>query len=100
KGEILGVIGESGCGKSTLGRLLANLESPTAGEISFNGKLTEDLYSKSKLDFHRTVQMIFQNPFDTFDPRQTISKILIRAMELHGIGKNDHDRIELCKEQL
>lgn len=100
KGKVLGVIGESGCGKSTLGRVLVNLESPTDGTIYINGKTSEDLYKENKLMFRRTAQIIFQNPFDTFDPRFTIEKILTGALKLHRIGKNASERKEISLDQL
>lgn len=93
-GEVLGVIGESGCGKSTLGRLLVRLERCSAGCISLNGRDMETLYRTDRLAFRRSTQMVFQNPFDTFDPRHSIGKILIGAMRLHRIGANDDERRE------
>lgn len=74
KGEILGVIGESGCGKSTLGRMLTRLEDPTAGDVLIDGISTAELIRKDPKQFRRTVQIVFQNPFDTFTPRDTIQK--------------------------
>lgn len=76
RGEILGVIGESGCGKSTLGRMLTRLEDPTKGDVLVDGVSTAELIKKDPLKFRRTVQIVFQNPFDTFTPRDTIQKIL------------------------
>ena len=76
-GETLGVIGESGCGKSTLGRVLIYLEDPSTGEVSYHGESAKALIKQDRLKFRRTCQMIFQNPFDTFDPRYTIEKIFI-----------------------
>lgn len=99
-GEVLGVIGESGCGKSTLGRVLVGLEKPTSGEIYINGISAESLIKKDPKAFRRTVQIVFQNPFDTFAPKHTIGKILIRALEIHNIGANDEERFNLCKEKL
>lgn len=92
RGETLGVIGESGCGKSTLGRVLIHLEDPTAGEILYHGVSSTQLKKKDRLAFCRTCQMIFQNPFDTFDPRYTIEKIFMSTMKLHKIGANDEER--------
>ena len=69
KGEILGVIGESGCGKSTLGRLLVHLEDVTGGQIRLFGQDSAQMLKEDPLRFRRTCQMVFQNPFDTFDPR-------------------------------
>ena len=95
KGEILGVIGESGCGKSTLGRVLVGLEKPTSGEIIIHGESAADLLKKNRLEFHRTAQIVFQNPFDTFDPRHTIRKILVDTCKMHKIGASEQERTEI-----
>lgn len=100
KGEILGVIGESGCGKSTLGRLLVRLEEPTSGEVFFEGESTRALLKKDRLRFRKNNQIVFQNPFDTFDPRYTIRKILLSAVKLHKIGKDGEGQLEICKKIL
>ena len=92
KGEILGVIGESGCGKSTLGRVLVHLEKCTGGEIRLFGESAEEMLKKDPLRFRRTCQMVFQNPFDTFDPRYTLKRILEEPMKLHRIGGNEEER--------
>lgn len=96
KGEILGVIGESGCGKSTLGRMLVRLENPTNGDIYIDGVSTKELIQKDSKGFRKLVQIVFQNPFDSFTPRDTIGKILMRPLKIHGIGKNDEERKEIC----
>lgn len=96
KGETLGVIGESGCGKSTLGRALARIESPTNGDVLIDGVSTKELVKNDPKQFRRKVQIIFQNPFDTFTPRDTIEKILIRPLRLHKIGKSYEERKEKC----
>ncbi|NUU74558.1 oligopeptide/dipeptide ABC transporter ATP-binding protein [Paenibacillus xylanilyticus] len=100
QGQVLGVIGESGCGKSTLGRLLTKLEEVTSGQINYAGVPSQELYKRSPSEFRRTAQMIFQNPFDTFDPRFTIAKILTDTLKLHRIGQNDADRLALCSERM
>lgn len=99
-GEILGVIGESGCGKSTLGRLLISLEKPTSGEILLDGQNAAQLLKKDRLKYRRSSQIIFQNPFDTFDPRHTIRKILMSTLKLHSIGKDDEERLKICCDTL
>ena len=96
KGEILGVIGESGCGKSTLGRLLMRLEDPTSGDVYINGVSTSQLLKSNRLDFRKKCQIVFQNPFDTFDPRYTIRKILMETCSLHKIGKTQEERLQTC----
>lgn len=96
KGKILGVIGESGCGKSTLGRLLVALEEPTDGSIEFQGEPVNNILKKDPLQFRRNCQMIFQNPFDTFDPRNNIQNILTTTLKIHNIGSSEDERLEMC----
>ena len=100
KGEILGIIGESGCGKSTLGRILTRLEKPTKGDCFINGVSTGAMIKKDTKEFHKTVQIVFQNPFDTFTPRDTIGKILMRPLKNYKIGKNDQERYQICLKGL
>ncbi len=92
KGEILGIIGESGCGKSTLAKTLIRLEKPTAGEVLIDGKSATKLIQEDFKRFRRTVQIVFQNPFDSFTPRDTIMKILVRPLRHHKIGVDDKER--------
>lgn len=99
-GEILGVIGESGCGKSTLGRLIVRLEKTSGGAIYLEDQNVEDLIRHDRLKFRRKMQMVFQNPFDTFDPHMSIEKILVSAMKLHGIGSSTEERREIALERL
>ena len=99
-GEVLGIIGESGCGKSTLGRILVALEEPTSGGLFINEISAKDLLSKNPKEFRRTVQIVFQNPFDTFTPKHTIGKIMIRALEIHNIGASHEERYNMCKETI
>lgn len=100
KGEILGIIGESGCGKSTLGRMIIRLEEPTAGTIQINGQDTKELIKSDRLSFRRSVQMVFQNPFETFDPRENVESILCNAMKLHSIGTSRGERRTLALNSL
>lgn len=100
RGEILGVIGESGCGKSTLGRILCRLEEPTSGDVKIDGESTSAMIRQDFRAFRRTVQMIFQNPFDTFTPRDTIGEILVRPLKIHHIGATDEERRQICLKAL
>ncbi|MDR1795140.1 MAG: ATP-binding cassette domain-containing protein [Erysipelotrichaceae bacterium] len=100
EGETVGVIGESGCGKTTLGRVLVALERETAGEVRYNGKSSAELLKQDRLGFHRMCQMVFQNPFETFDARERIAKILMDPLKLHKIGANEEERMAMCIKAL
>ena len=91
-GEVLGVIGESGCGKSTLGRMLAMLEKPYGGYLELDGQDYTRICRKDVLTFRRKVQIVFQNPFETFDPRHVIEDILMQPLEIHSIGSSVDER--------
>ena len=69
KGEVLGLIGESGCGKSTLGRILVRLEEPTRGDVLIDGVSTHELIRKDPKKFRRMVQIVFQNPYASLNPK-------------------------------
>jgi peptide/nickel transport system ATP-binding protein len=87
--EILGIVGESGCGKSTTGRLLVRLETPTGGEILFEGEDVARLSGTALKAFRRKAQIIAQNPFEAFDPRLTVRASLEQALRIHEIGTKD-----------
>lgn len=100
EGSIVGVIGESGCGKSTLAKLLIGLNEPTSGSIIYKGREIKDILKNDKLSFRRDVQMIFQNPYDVFDAKMTIEKILLSPLKIHKIGSSHDERLALIKENL
>ena len=100
RGEILGLIGESGCGKSTLGRILVRLEEPTKGDVLIDGVPVSKIMSSDVKKFRRMVQIIFQNPFDTFSPNEKIKSILMRPMQIHNIGSSEAERLGICQNLL
>lgn len=86
KGETLGLVGESGCGKSTLGRTLIRLYEPTAGEISFDGQDFLKLKGESLRLKRKNMQMIFQDPYASLDPRMTVGQVIRQPMDIHNVG--------------
>lgn len=86
KGETLGLVGESGCGKSTLGRTLIRLYEPTAGEIDFAGKNFLKMRGEQLRLQRKNIQMIFQDPYASLDPRMTVGQIIRQPMDIHKVG--------------
>ena len=91
-GETLGLVGESGCGKSTLGKTLARLYKPTAGNIRFEGHEIGNLKRKELQPFRREIQMIFQDPYESLNPRQTVGDILEEPYAIHNLGTREERR--------
>ncbi|NBB84154.1 MAG: ATP-binding cassette domain-containing protein [Alphaproteobacteria bacterium] len=88
RGRTLGIVGESGCGKSTLGRMLVGLLEPTAGTIRLDGRPVTGLKGDERLAFHRKVQLVFQDPLSSLNPRKTVRQILEGPLEvLAGMDK-------------
>lgn len=85
KGEILGVVGESGCGKSTLGKVMIRLTEPTSGSIKYNGKETTGLDHGALMPLRKRMQIIFQDPYSSLNPRLTVRALLKEAIRLHGV---------------
>jgi peptide/nickel transport system ATP-binding protein len=100
EGEVFGVVGESGCGKTTLGRLLMNLIELTEGEIDFGGRSVSSLSRAESQEFRRDAQIIFQDPFESFNPRLTIQQALMEPITLLGESLSYSERLERVEEVL
>lgn len=99
KGEVFGLVGESGCGKSTTGRLLLDLIHPTSGEVFFEEQKIEGMKPKEQLRLRRHMQIIFQDPFASLNPKLKVKSIIEEPLRFHGI-KNKKTREELVNDIL
>lgn len=98
KGKTLGVVGESGCGKSTLGRVILHLLEPTSGTIRLDGRDITAPSKKELKSLRREMQMIFQDPFSSIDPRMTVSQIIEEPMRVHNMYATDEEYEEHVSE--
>lgn len=92
RGEAVALVGESGAGKTTVGRMLARLEEPTDGSILLAGRDTASLKGRSLKPFRRVVQIVFQNPYESLDPRHRVLTATAEPLEIHGIGSRSERR--------
>jgi oligopeptide/dipeptide ABC transporter ATP-binding protein len=103
-GEVVGLVGESGCGKSTLGRIAAGLLAPTEGSVQVDGRPLQDLNGAARLAARLRVQMVFQDPFASLNPRLRVSRIVGEAARLHGLtdaaGEDDYVSAQLQRAGL
>ena len=100
KGHTLGVVGESGSGKTTMGLTLLRLHEPTGGEVIFDGKNLLALSASERQLMRRRIQVVFQNPYASLNPRFTIGQTLVEPMEIHGIGSSMEEREQIARDLL
>ncbi|GAB3266767.1 ABC transporter ATP-binding protein [Chitinimonas naiadis] len=100
RGKTVGIVGESGSGKTTLGKTILRLHSCQGGEVLFDGKDMMKLSDKDYLPYKKRLNIIFQNPYASLNPRFTVGDILMEPMRVHGIFENDKDRADHARELL
>jgi oligopeptide/dipeptide ABC transporter ATP-binding protein len=100
RGETYGLVGESGCGKSTLGRAVLRLTDPTDGTITFDGTDLSSLKGEALRSMRKRMQMVFQDPLSSLDPRQSVESLLVEGLRAHGLDKDPAETRAKLKELL
>ncbi len=100
RGKTLGLVGESGSGKTTVGLTVMRLHEATAGQVLFEGRDLLTLSDKEMMAYRRRIQIIFQNPYASLNPRFTVGQILVEPMRIHGIGKDERERVDMAFQLL
>src|SRR3989442_11059374 len=98
RGETFGLVGESGCGKTTLGRTLMRLTEPTKGSVTFEGTEISALKGSRLKPFRRKMQVVFQDPYASLDPRQNIGSALLEPMKIHRIAPSKSEAKKMAEE--
>ncbi len=100
RGEVIALVGESGCGKSTLGLLLMGLEDPTEGAVVLEGSDITHLSDRQRKGLRRKIQMVFQDPYESLNPTQTIEEIIAEPLAVHGLATSRQERDKRIKKAL
>ena len=99
-GETMGIVGESGCGKTTFGRLMLKLLEPTEGKIYYEGEEISGLNRSKMLNFRKSVQIMFQDPYASLNPRMTVADIIAEPLDIMGVYKTKEDRLRRIVEMM